>query len=178
MKKLSCLLTIIGAVALGLSTSAQARGYGDGGSYGADTEQPRFERRVDRRQERQWERIRNGIDSGELSRWESRKLIRQQKKIDRMERRFERDGYYSPQERRKMVRALDRASKRIKRWKRNDYPTRRYRHGWRRWHDARWDAPYDYESSDDSYVPSSSSSASITAQTDGFSISWNKSRSY
>lgn len=178
MKKLNCLLTIFVAATLGLSMSAQARGYGHVGGYGTDTEQPRFERRVDRRQARQWDRVRNGLESGELSRREGKRLIRNQKKIARMERRFERDGYYSPHEKRKMDRALDRASKRIRRLNEHDYPMRGHRHGWRRRHHAQSEDPYAYESLDDSYVSSNSSSASISAQTDGFSIGWNKSRTY
>jgi hypothetical protein len=165
------------AGALGLGTSVQARGYGHGGYQGADTYQPRFERRIDRRQDRQWSRIQNGIDSGELSRREARRLIKQQNRIDRLEDRFERDGYYSPREKRKMERVLDRASRKIKRAKHNDRGWRGY--GWRRWHHGKWEAPYDdYPTYDDSYAPSSSSSASISAQTDGFSISWNRSRQY
>jgi len=176
MKKLTCMTAFVIAAALGLGTSAQARGHG--GYHDADTYQPGFERRVDRRQDRQWSRIQNGVDSGDLSRREARRLLKQQDRIDRLEQRFERDGYYSPREKRKMERVLDRASRKIRRAKHNDRPARGYGHGWRRSHHGKWEDPYAYSSYDDGYAPSSSSSASISAQTDGFSISWNRSRQY
>jgi hypothetical protein len=176
MNKLTCMTVLVIAGALGLGSSAQARGYA--GYHGADTYQPRFERRVDRRQDRQWSRIQNGIDSGELSRREARRLIKQQHRIDRLEDRFERDGYYSPREKRKMERVLDRASRKIKRAKHNDRGWRGDGHGWRRWHHSKWEDANVYPSYDDSYAASSSASASVTAQTDGFSISWNRSRQY
>jgi hypothetical protein len=78
-----------------------------------------------------------------------------------------------------MERVLDRASRKIKRAKHNDHPGRGHGYGWRRWHHGKWEAPYDYYPTyDDGYAPSSSSSASISAQTDGFSISWDRSRQY
>ena len=131
MKKPIYLLAIIVAGMLGLGTAAQARGYNHGGGYENDVPQHRFERRVDRRQARQWDRIQNGIDSGELSRGEARRLMRGQRRIARMEDRFVRDGYISPRERRKLERALNRTSKRIKRAKHNDYPGDNYHRGWR-----------------------------------------------
>lgn len=175
MNKLSGLLAIIVAGALGMSTAAQARGYGHGDGYGKYLPQHRFEERVDRRQDRQWDRIQDGINSGELSRGEARRLMRGQRRIARMEDRFERDGYISPRERRKLERSLNRMNKRIKRAKHNDLPRHGYHRGWRRWHHGYYPESYSYELSDDAYVPSSSSSTSISAESNGFSVSWNSS---
>ena len=75
--------------------------------------------RVDRRQDRQRARIVQGRHSGELTRGESRRLKKQQKKIYRMERRFSRDGYLSGRERYRLERAQDHASRRIARLKNN-----------------------------------------------------------
>jgi len=76
--------------------------------------------RVDRRQDRQRARIKQGRRSGELSRGELRRLNKQQRKIGRMERRFNSDGHLLGKERRRLERAQDRASKRIARMKHND----------------------------------------------------------
>lgn len=84
----------------------------------------RFDARVGKRQDRQHGRIRHGLRSGELNRHEARKLRKQQRRIDRMERRFAADGRFSRSERRRLTHALDRASDRIYRYKHHD----RYRH--------------------------------------------------
>ena len=76
--------------------------------------------RVDRRQDKQRTRIVQGRRSGELTRGEARRLKKQQRKINRMERRFSSDGYLSGRERYRLERAQDRASKRIARLKHND----------------------------------------------------------
>lgn len=76
--------------------------------------------RVDRRQDKQRARIKNGRRSGELNRGETRRLKKQQRKIGRMERRFSSDGHLSGKERRRLEHAQDRASKRIARMKHND----------------------------------------------------------
>lgn len=176
MKSLNSLIVLVLAGLLSVTVQAQARGHGYAGYH--DTYQPRFERRVDRRQERQWDRIARGIDSGELSDREARHLDRQQRKIARMERRFERDGYYSPREKGRMERALDRASRHIKRAKHNDRTAYDHRHGGHQQYYAYAPEAHVYESYDDGYAPSGASSASIEAQTDGFSISWSRSKQY
>ncbi len=76
--------------------------------------------RVDRRQDRQRARIIEGRRSGELTRGEFRRLKQQQRKIGRMERRFNRDGFLSERERYRLERAQDHASRRIARLKHND----------------------------------------------------------
>lgn len=171
MNKLSVLLAIIVAGTLGTSVAAQARGYGHGDGHGKYLPQPRFEKRVDRRQDRQWNRIQNGIDSGELSRGEARRLMRGQRRIARMEDRFERDGYISPRERRKLERALNRNSKRIKRAKHNDHQGYGYGRGQHDWPHRHYVEPYAYPWSDDSYV-SDSSLGTFSIQRGDFTISW------
>ena len=171
MKNLTYIvLAAVTAVTLGLTTMAQAGGYRDGGGYGRNMPQHRFEKHVDRRQARQWDRIRDGIDNGDLSRKELRRLARDQRRIARMEKRFERDGYYSPRERRKLARALDRSSHRIKQAKHNDH--HRPHRGWRGRHHGHYVEPYAYEEADESYVYGSLSSTTVTAQANGFSVSW------
>ena len=174
MKHFSYLLAIIVAATLGTTTLVQARGHGMG--YDRGTPQHRVENRIDRRQAKQWERISNGIERGDLSRKETRRLLKNQRQIAQMERRFERDGYYSPRERRIMQNALDRASHRIKRAKNNEHFPRygRQSHGWRRGHHRHEPGPYAYEDYE-TYVAGSSSSTTISAQADGFSVSWSTS---
>ncbi len=79
---------------------------------------------VDRRQARQERRIEHGIESGELTRHEVRRLMRQQRKICDLEQAVEADGHLSRHERRMLHEKLDRASDRIYRLKHND--RRRY----------------------------------------------------
>ena len=171
MNKLSILLAIIVAGTLGMSTVAQARGYGHGDGYGKYLPQHRFEKRVDRRQDRQWDRIQSGIDSGELTRREAKRLMRGQRRIERMENRFERDGYISPREQRKLERALNRNSKRIKRAKHND--RQGYGYGRRQydWPHRHYIEPYAYPWPDYSSV-SDSSLGSFSLQRGEFTLSW------
>jgi hypothetical protein len=176
MKYLSYFFAIIAAGVMGMSTAAQARSYDHGSSYGnyAYAPQQRFERRVDRRQARQWERIADGIDSGELSRGEAKRLMRSQRRIARMENRFERDGYLSPHERRKLERALDRTSKKIKRAKHNDLP----RHGYHRgWGHRYYTVPSAYAESVETYIPDDAS-GTISVQFDDFNVSWSPAYQY
>ena len=174
MKYLSYFFAIIAAGLLGMSTAAQARGYGHGSSYGNYAPQHRFERRVDRRQARQWERIADGINSGELSRGEAKRLMRSQRRIARMENRFERDGYLSPHERRKLERALDRTSKKIRRAKHNDLPSHGYHRGWGHRH---YTVPSAYAESVETYV-SDDASGTISVQFDDFNVSWSPAYRY
>jgi uncharacterized membrane protein len=120
--------------AIATSGAAQARGHGDrDGTRRHDTKiEQRAERRasrghfgidgydrVDRRQDRQRARLIQGRRSGELTRGELRRLIKQQKKIGRMKRRFSWDGHLSGKERRLLERAQDRASRHIAHAKHN-----------------------------------------------------------
>ena len=176
MKNPRIMVALLAVSALGLTVSAvaQARGYGHGSSYENYAPQHRFERRVDRRQARQWDRITDGIDSGELSRGEAKRLMRSQRRIARMENRFERDGYLSSHERRKLQRALDRTSQRIKRAKHNDFPRHGYHRGWGHRHYA---VPSAYEESVETYV-SDGASGTISVQFDDFNVSWSPAYQY
>ena len=140
MNTLRNVIVAMTLAAVTLSGSVQARERGDRGfgARAADRVELRAERlqvadrryrsrdqsdsysRVDRRQERQRARIKQGRRSGELTRHELRRLNKQQRKIGRMERRFNADGYLSGRERHRLERAQDRASKRIARFKHND----------------------------------------------------------
>jgi hypothetical protein len=73
--------------------------------------------RVDRRQDAQRERIRDGARSGDLTGKEARALRRDQKRIRRMEHRAKANGQVSPHETRRLEHAQDQASKKIYRQK-------------------------------------------------------------
>ena len=82
---------------------------------GAQTATPR----IDRREARQHQRIRQGRRSGELTRGEQVRLRAGQRHIRRMEMRAKRDGRVTPMERRRITRARNRESRRIGRLKHN-----------------------------------------------------------
>ena len=172
MNKMKYVLAIMVAGSLGFSTATLAQGQGQGHGHGGGMGSQHFENRVDRRQDRQWARISDARENGDLSRREVKRLRKDQQKIERMERRFKRDGYYSPRERRVMERAMDRASDRINRAKHNDHG-RGYGQGHRGSHGGHHGhGPYAYGVSDESYVAGISSSTTLSAQLDGFTVSW------
>ena len=76
--------------------------------------------RIDRRLDNQHNRIRNGINSGELTRKEARRLRKQQRFITRLSYKFMSNGYLSRHEVRKLTHVLELASMRIYRLKHND----------------------------------------------------------
>ena len=82
--------------------------------------------RVERRMDKQHRRIKQGVRSGELTRYETRKLRKQQRRIAKMKYRFMYDGYLNRHESRKLQYKLDAASDRIYRFKHN-HKTRGYR---------------------------------------------------
>lgn len=113
--KISNVLLFATLVALLPATAAMARG-GDWNKF-------------DHRLDRQDMRIENGIESGELTRKEARRLRKQQRRIARLKRDFRRDGHLTRKERRTLKNELSRASKRIYRLKHNDrYRKSRHRH--------------------------------------------------
>ncbi len=75
----------------------------------AQTDTPR----VDARQERQQQRIDQGVASGELNQREAARLNRQQDRIEGMEERAKADGTVTRQERRQLNKAQNRASRHI-----------------------------------------------------------------
>lgn len=72
---------------------------------------------INRRQHREQQRIRHGIRSGELTRFEARRLGTEQARIRAHERYARRDGYISPRERARLDREMNRASRHIYRQK-------------------------------------------------------------
>jgi outer membrane biogenesis lipoprotein LolB len=75
--------------------------------------------RVDRREWRQHQRIREGWRSEELTRGERARLRAGQRRVHRMEWRAKRDGHVDRFERRRLNRAENRQSRRIYRLKHN-----------------------------------------------------------
>jgi len=76
--------------------------------------------RVDRREGRQQFRIGQGVGSGQLTRGETRRLERGERRIHRMEVRNRRDGQVTADERVRLNHALNYESRRIYRLKHND----------------------------------------------------------
>ena len=68
---------------------------------------------VDRREDRQHDRIAQGIRSGELTRNEAQRLMAEQRMIRQEERLYKSDGVVTPWERRDLQRDLDVASQHI-----------------------------------------------------------------
>ena len=68
---------------------------------------------VDARQERQEQRIQQGIESGELNQREAGRLQREQERIATHEEKAKADGVVTKAERRKLHREQDRASRHI-----------------------------------------------------------------
>ena len=93
-------IAVIGIVALGIAAPALAQ-----------------ETRVDRRQERQEQRIDKGVQSGTLTPRETRKLERGQNRVERVETRAQADGKVTAREKARLERAQDVQSKRIYRQK-------------------------------------------------------------
>lgn len=75
--------------------------------------------RIDRREARQSERIRDGVRSGELTRGETRHLVQGQRHVHRMEARAKSDGCVTPRERARITRAQNQQSRHIARFKHN-----------------------------------------------------------
>lgn len=78
-----------------------------------------FGERIDARQQRQMERIHAGLRSGDLTRFEFRELMHEQREIRAMERHFRADGVIDAREFQHLDRALDAAGRNI-RFERHD----------------------------------------------------------
>ena len=94
-----------------LTTSAHAKR----GGYQHD-----YHDSVTERQERQHHRIERGIQNGQLTRREARKLYKKHDRLISLERRYRRDGYLGRKERNKLHDRLDHFSDRIYRLKHNN----------------------------------------------------------
>lgn len=73
--------------------------------------------RIDKRQERQDQRIDKGVASGALNQKEAARLERGQQRVEKMEDKATADGTVSAKERRRIERAQDKQSKKIYREK-------------------------------------------------------------
>jgi hypothetical protein len=80
----------------------------------ANVGQAQSKGREDRRQNKQSRQIHRGIKKGTISPDEAKTLKADQKKIQRMERRAERNGEITAHEGRKMERKQDKAAKKIR----------------------------------------------------------------
>jgi len=187
------IVAMITVISFGLTGIAQARDHAspqvaksarDRGNTGERSHVGRFESRVERRQDNQLSRIREGRQSGSLTKREARKLNKNRKKIDRMERRYAKDGRIDKHERRKLTKALERSSRRIYKLKHNDV----YRGGrdltYSRGHGAggNWNSRYrshepDYQT-DSGYQPAVTYSDTVDLLFDGISLSWNTTRQF
>lgn len=74
---------------------------------------------INQRQQNQKRRIKHGVQNGELSRKEAKRLRRQQRRIADLEYQFRADGHLTQQERRILQNRLDLASNHIFRLKHN-----------------------------------------------------------
>lgn len=110
MNKLILLLT---ALSLLLTSNLYARGWDD------DYDSYDFDDRFHHRQERQHRRIDRGIHNGALTPREIEKLRCEQEEIANLERRFERDGWFSDRERRILQKKQRKANRRIYKYKHN-----------------------------------------------------------
>lgn len=157
---------------------------------GRQQRQGRYSAKVDKRQANQRKRIRNGRESGALTRGEVKRLRRDQKKISRLERRFEKDGRIDKRERRILNKAQNRAGNRIFESKHNDR-NRGYRGGWGQRRHQGHRRPYrgwqrhGYQGHLHpqveelvSYTPSASSSLALDLQFEGFSVGLSKSKQF
>jgi hypothetical protein len=77
--------------------------------------------RVGDRQHWQKNRIRQGVQSGELTRKEVRVLVKEQRRIQKFKSFARSDGRITPKERWKLERLQDQANHRIYRFKHNTY---------------------------------------------------------
>ncbi len=76
---------------------------------------------VNDREARQRSRIRAGVEDGSLTRGEAHRLVHEQARIERTERRFRRnDGKLGPRERIRLDRKLDRSAVHLYRARHND----------------------------------------------------------
>ncbi|MCK4841763.1 MAG: hypothetical protein KAT04_07745 [Methylococcales bacterium] len=87
-----------------------------------------FWHKVDRRQHKQESRIERGIDKGQLTRREVRKLHREQKHVAKQLRRYRHSHYLSRRDKRSVMEHLDYVSEKITDFKHNDRYARNYRH--------------------------------------------------
>jgi uncharacterized membrane protein YebE (DUF533 family) len=106
----------LGVLALGLiATGAQANWDHHEHAYNrhAYQQSQRFSQMIDARQDRQMERIMDGMHEGRLTRGEFRRLKLEQRDIHAMEQHFRADGVIDAREFQRLDRALDLAGRNI-----------------------------------------------------------------
>jgi hypothetical protein len=86
---------------------------------------------IDDRQAYQQRRIQEGVRSGEINRWEYRRLQAEQARIADLERRAKADGYLSSYERDRLRQAQNEASRHIYQ---ESHDSERRRRWWRWWY--------------------------------------------
>ena len=89
-------------------------------SQAASEKEQKFDAKADKRQDKQQALIRDGWQSGKLTREEVAELERQQRRINMMQDRYDNDGKLSKSERQRIKRELDRAREMIRQAKHND----------------------------------------------------------
>ena len=113
MKRLQQLAIAIGLATIGVTAMAHP---GDRFDHGRrDHGHHQVENRIDARQHRQADQIRDGARSGRLNPREAQRLLQQQQDIRRAEAQARHDGRVSPRERFRIERLLDRAERDIQR---------------------------------------------------------------
>lgn len=109
--KSTLMKTGLGMLALGLMTGGAQADWNRGGP--AYTQTRHQSQQINARQDRQAERIRTAMRTGQLTRSEFRALMNEQHEIRAMERQFRADGVIKPREYRHLDRAFDTASRHI-----------------------------------------------------------------
>jgi hypothetical protein len=89
-------------------------------TLGQDKPNPPKTPRIAKRQIHQQARIQQGVKSGELTKGETRKLEREQAKVQHEKKEAKSDGKLTPQERRHITREQNKVNREINRLKHND----------------------------------------------------------
>jgi hypothetical protein len=116
-------MTRIATISLAIATLAATAGTASAYDYGYGYDRGN---RIDRRQERQLDRIYRANQAGELTWYERQRLLNEQARIARLERWAKSDGHISRREARVIEQAQDDANRHIRRESR-DWDRPRYR---------------------------------------------------
>jgi len=82
-------------------------------AFAATMTQPVVAASINASQTQQHNRIAQGLNSGEITRWEAKKLAQEQRRITKMERQFRSDGHLGPVERKILKVQLGKSSQHI-----------------------------------------------------------------
>lgn len=118
LSKILSLLALSGLALMAGSSQANDRGFYSRtnvpGYAQHDFGDHRGRASIDERQRNQMERIRDGLQSGQLTRFEARQLMQEQKQIERTQRHYLADGRLSRGEWLDLDRLLDQANRNIR----------------------------------------------------------------